>query len=71
MTEASCLRLLNHLQEGIEGLLAVRADLLRRPDSVLLAHCSVILSASEIRRGDFTQARRYALEGIVSARRAG
>src|SRR5262249_32750537 len=45
-------------------------ELLLLPDSALLAICSIQLSSAEMRNGEFRQARRYALEAIVSARRA-
>ena len=69
--EASNLWILNRPDDAAERLLAVRSDLLCRPDSLLLAYCANQLACAESVRGNLREARRFALEAIVSARRSG
>jgi DNA-binding NtrC family response regulator len=66
--EGSCLVQLNRLDEAEQKLLAVRAELLAGPDKSLLASCAFNLSSAELFRGNRSDARRYVLEAIVSAR---
>src|SRR5262245_63018567 len=62
--EAFSLWHLNYAQEAFDKLSVIRTELLRQPDSALLAVCVVHLSSAEMRRGEFESARRYALEGV-------
>jgi DNA-binding NtrC family response regulator/tetratricopeptide (TPR) repeat protein len=71
ITAAGCLRQLNRVDDAIEELLAVRAELTGRPDSPLLALCMDELASAEIFKGRLVVARGHTLEAIVSARRAG
>ena len=58
------------LQEAQDLLSSVRRDLLREPDSALLASCCFFLSALRIKTADWSGARELALETVVSATRA-
>ena len=68
--EASNLWGLNRVDEAAEKLLGIRAELLLHPDSYLLGWCAFQLASAETVRGEHHQARRFALEAIVSARRS-
>jgi tetratricopeptide (TPR) repeat protein len=71
ISEGACLWMLNRVEEATERLMAVRTELLRLPDSALLARCALQLSSAAMRRGTSHDARAHALESIVSARRCG
>ena len=66
-----CLWQLNRVDEALGRLLKIRAELIGRPDSVQLASCMHELASAELFRGRLDQARTYAYETIVSARRTG
>ena len=69
--EATALFHLNRTAEAIPRLIAVREELLNRPDSLVLARCLVILSSCHINDGRWDRAREYALESWFVARRIG
>lgn len=69
--EAAGLTQLNRVEESAAKLTAIRGELLALPDSPILAWCALHLAAAEVFRGKHQLARVYALEAIVSARRAG
>jgi DNA-binding NtrC family response regulator len=71
ITESYYLWSLNRVDEAIDKLHRIRAELLRQPDSSHLARCAIQISSAEMRRGGFQQARDFALESVVSARRSG
>lgn len=71
IVEAAILWQLNRVEESVEKLLQIRSELLRGPDSRLLAICTLELSSAEIFRGALRSARTYVMEAIVSSRRAG
>ncbi|TMQ61272.1 MAG: tetratricopeptide repeat protein [Candidatus Eisenbacteria bacterium] len=71
ISEAACLWRMNRVDEAVERLSSLRAELLTRPDSSLLASCTLELSSAEIFRGRHSVARGFVLEAIVSARRSG
>lgn len=70
IAEASNLWGLNRVEEAVSGLLSIRSDLLKSPDSQLLGWCSFHLASAETMRGEYRRAKRFALEAIVSARRS-
>jgi len=69
--EATALWHLNRTAEAIPRLVAVREELLHRPDSLVLGRCLVILSSCHINDGRWDRAREYALEAWLVARRIG
>ena len=69
ISEAACLWQLNRGDEAVERLMAIRSELIGRPDSLILARCMLELSSAEIFRGRLDEGRAHTLEAIVSARR--
>ena len=69
--EATALWHLNRTAEAIPRLIAVREELLHRPDSLVLARALTILSSCHINDGRWDRAREYALEAWFVARRIG
>lgn len=67
--EATALWHLNRTAEAIPRLVAVREELLHRPDSAVLARALVILSSCHINDGRWDRAREFALEAWLVARR--
>ena len=71
ISRAACYRQTNRVDQAVEELAAVRAELLSQPDSYLLGWCSYQLAAAETTRGNYDASRRWALDCVVSARRCG
>jgi hypothetical protein len=67
--EGASLWLLNRPEEAVRRLTKVREHLLLRPDSQLLADCTVQLASAHAIQGDYGTARYFALDGLVSASR--
>ncbi len=60
---------LNRVEEALDNLRALHVELLLKPESENLGLCAFHLSSAQLFRGDYKQARRYALDAVVSARR--
>ena len=68
---AGCLWQLNRVDDALSQLHEIRAELIRQPDSLALAFCAHELASAELFRGGLENAKRHALEAVVSARRCG
>ena len=69
LLEAQCLWRTNRTEDSLHRLGLIRAELLGRPDSELLAECAVNIASAHVRRGNWDGAREYSVEAWVSARR--
>jgi len=68
--EASVLWRLNRMDDAITILKSVRAELLSKPDTVLMACCTFELSSALLFAGRHLESKESAIEALVSARRS-